>query len=83
MRELFLPFRRIRPLVFRRDISMEFGVPHASHRPFAIALFFLCALQPFFTVVVISSLVATAHYSRHLWWERARSFPRTRGSVLR
>jgi hypothetical protein len=39
MRELFLPFRWIRPLVFRRGISTEPRVPHAPHRPFAIAPF--------------------------------------------
>jgi hypothetical protein len=41
MRELFLPFRRIRPLVFHRGISTRSGVPYAPHRPFAIAPFLL------------------------------------------
>jgi hypothetical protein len=55
MRELFLPFHRIIPLVFHRGISTEPRVPHAPHRPFAIAPFSFCALQPFFAATVISS----------------------------
>jgi hypothetical protein len=39
MRELFLPFRWICPLVFHRGISTEPRVPHAPHRPFVIAPF--------------------------------------------
>jgi hypothetical protein len=60
MWELFLPFRQIRPLVFRRGISTESRVPHAPHRPFLIAPFSFYALQPFFAAAVISSPVAAA-----------------------
>jgi hypothetical protein len=60
MQELFLPFHRIRPLVFHRGISTEPRVPYAPHRPFVIAPFVLRVHQPFSTAAVISSPVAAA-----------------------
>jgi hypothetical protein len=61
MREVFLPFRRIRPLVFHRGISTRSGVPCAPHRLFAfLPSFSLCALQPPFTAAVTSSSAAAA-----------------------
>jgi hypothetical protein len=81
MRELFLPFRQIRPLVFHRGISTGSGVPPTGL--LRLPFFSSCALQPFFAAVVISSPVTAARCSRSLWRERARSFPRTRGPVLR
>jgi hypothetical protein len=61
MRELFLPFRQIRPLVFHRGISTRSEVPCAP--PQAICVlpsFSLCALQPPFTAAVTSSSAAAA-----------------------
>jgi hypothetical protein len=44
MRELFLPFHRIYPLVFRRGISTEPRVPHAPPQAFCDCPFFpLCS----------------------------------------
>jgi hypothetical protein len=60
MRELFLPFRRFRLLVFHQGISIGLRVPYSPHRPFAFAPFLL--VHP----------SAALHYRRHLFPCRRR-----------